>query len=395
MTVCSAEEHNGPFVILDFSSQFSGQDLKFSSTYDDDNSVGSSVASGLRNSLHSSFDFSELAEQLKPEDFKEGDYYGREPEDNSFEYSLEYTPSWRLPPYSSGSDWKLIIKIETDPSTIEYNVHKHMLTGGFKKSQFFVSLLQLASEEKLDDVEGATTTIHRDAVRLVPDMLDYIYSAQNILHITTENAVGLLHLAQFFTIRAMATKVLSFIYEDMSVKNMRTYQTSAFAFDDLQIMAVCSSRCAEQIKDISSDSFLLRDMDASFLLDIISCPRKDRNCCSGHMSKIVSAYCDLHREKVDATVFDELTLAEYLPVISNSVALKLLLLEANLVPESVIRKKLTCLQRRCVAALTHPSNPSSTTHSKREWDGARATLLKLPKKVLIEIISASIQVGNI
>ena len=265
--------------------------------------------------------------------------------------------------------------------------------AGSKKSHFFVSLLQLASEEKADEeIEGATTTIHENAVRLVPDMLDYIYSAQNILHITTENAVGLLHLAQFFTIRAMATKVLSFIYEDMSVENMRTYQTSAFAFDDLQIMTVCSSRCAEQIKDISSDSLLLRDMDASFLLDIIACPRKDRNCCSGHMSKLVSAYCDLHREKVDATVFDEVTLAEYLPVISKDVALKMLLLEANIVPESVIRKKLTCLQRRCVAALTCPSNPSSTTHSQKEWDDARATLCKLPKKVLIEIISASIKI---
>jgi hypothetical protein len=368
MSVCNAEERDGPYVILDFSSQFSGQDLKFSSTYDDDDSVGSSVASGLRNSLHSSFNFSELEEQLEPEDFQDRDYFVREPEDNSYGYSMEYTPSWRLPPYSSDSDWKLIIKIETDPSTTEYNVHKHMLTGGFKKSQFFVSLLQLASEEKLDDVEGATTTIHRDAVRLVPDMLDYIYSAQNILHITTENAVGLLHLAQFFTIRAMATKVLSFIYEDMSVENMRTYQTSAFAFDDLQIMTVCSSRCAEQIKNISSDSFLLRDMDASFLLDVISCPRKDRNGCSGHMSKLVSAYCDLHREKVDATVFDELTLAEYLPVISKDAALKLLLLEADIIPESVIRKKLTCLQRRCVAALTYPSNPSSLEAAKESVD---------------------------
>jgi hypothetical protein len=391
MSVCDAEERNGPYVILDFSSQFSGQDLKFSSTYDDDDSVGSSVASGLRNSLHSSFNFSELEEQLENEDFKDRDYFGRESKEDTFEYSME-TPTWRSPPCTSGSDWKLIIKIETDPSTTEYNVHKHMLTGGFKKSQFFVSLLQLAAEEKAGDIEGATTTIHRDAVRLVPDMLDYIYSAQNLLHITTENAVGLLHLAQFFAIRAMATKVLSFIYEDMSVENMGTYQSSAFAFDDLQIMTLCSSRCAEQIKDISSDSFLLRDMDASFLLDIISCPRKDRNCCSGHMSKLVSAYCDLHRKKVDAAAFDELTLTENLPVISKDAALKLLLLEADIVPNGVIRKKLTCLQQRCVAALTHPSNPSFATHSQKEWDDVRATLLKLPKKVLVEIISPSIHI---
>jgi hypothetical protein len=32
----------------------------------------------------------------------------------------------------------------------------------------------LAAEEKANDIDGATTTIHRDAVRLVPDMLDYI-----------------------------------------------------------------------------------------------------------------------------------------------------------------------------------------------------------------------------
>jgi hypothetical protein len=394
MSVCSAEERKGPYVILDYySSQFSGQDLTFSSTYDDDDSVGSSVATGLRNSLNSSFNFSELEEQWEPEDFKDRDYFGREPEDdNSFGYNNMEPPSWRLPLHLSGSDWKLIIKIETDPSTTEYNVHKHMLTGGFKKSQFFISLLQLASEEKADEeIEGATTTIHEDAVRLVPDMLDYIYSAHNLLNITTENAVGLLHLAQFFTIRAMATKVLSFIYKDISVENMGTYLASAFAFDDLQIMAVCSSRCAEQIKDISSNSFLLRDMDAGFLLDIISCPRKDRNRCSGHMSNLVTAYCDLHREKVDANVFDELTLEEHLPVISKDAAMYLLLLEADIVRESVTRNNLTCLQRRCIAALTHPSNPSSSAHSEKEWNNARAALLKLPKKVLVEIISASIQ----
>lgn len=213
------------------------------------------------------------------------------------------------------------------------------------------------------------------------------------MHITTENAVGLLHLAQFFIIRAMATEVLSFIYEEMSVENMGTYHASAVAFDDFQIMAVCSSRrCAEQIKDISSDSFLLRDMDASFLLDIIACRRTDRNSRSGHRSKLVSACCDLQPEKVDTAVFDELTLAEYLPMISRDAALNLLLIEADVVHESVISNKLTFLQRRCIAASTRPYNPSSMTHSQKDWrDNTRAALFKLPKKVLVEIIAASIQ----
>ena len=381
----------GPYIHLDFSFQLSG-DLKFGSTLvSDDNSVDSSVVSGLRNSLHSSYTYEDLESFLR--DNNELD------DSASFGEDLAVTPSWRLDPRESESDWTIVIESETDGSIAEYNIHKHVVSNGYKKSDFFTALFSLAEqEEKTDEdcVVGCNTTLmHGEAAKLVPDMFDYLYSADDKLKISTETAVGLRHLSEFFAIRALATEVVSFIYEDMSLENVLVYLNSALAFDDLETVNLCAKRCAENIKKIGPFSPFLRDIDPSFFLEIISSPHiLRREQCSSHLSLLVSVYCNLHRDRLSPSVFGELTCPELLPKICEDSALSLMVFEAQIVPESSKEStELSCLQKRCISTLVFAIKKSEDDEaSESTRNGIRAALSDLPKKVLVEQLTLSLNV---
>ena len=145
------------------------------------------------------------------------------------------------------------------------------------------------------------------------------------------------------------------------------------------------------------------------------------------VSRLVATFCTYHIKQVTASVFQELTLPEYMPVVSSSVALSLLILEATLIPESeTSTTRLSCLQNRCLTALATTSwdskaHSSSTLSfndgqrqeaSPRRRDGnhgktvdaddtnssndinndlSKDVLRKLPKIILIELLSRPIK----
>jgi hypothetical protein len=371
------QERNEPYIHIDYSFHLSGE-TKFASAFDDNDSLGSSVQSGLRNSLHSSYDFTNLEQTLCLSDYS--DSFGEH----------EEVTSWRLDPEESKSDWKIVIESVPDGAITEYHVHKCVLVKGIKKSDSFVSLFILSAEEKVEDEGFSVSKVHSGAARLIPDVLDYLYSIHDILKISTETAVGLRHLSQFFGIRSLATEVILFIYEDMDIENMKSYLLAATLFDDLPTQKLCAQRCAEHIKEISSSSDLLVVMDPSFLLDIISYPKTDRKLCSRHLSKLVSVYCHLHRNAIDQNVFEELTAVEYLPLVSEDSALPLLILEARVVADARDEKQcLTYLQKRCIDALL-PLIQSNEGTDKKERKRRGKVMKKLPKKVLLDLLSRSL-----
>jgi hypothetical protein len=378
MPATEKQETGGPYVHLDLSFHLSSE-IKYAFTHKDDDSLGSSVQSGLRNSLHSSYDFQDL-DLLGLEDYSDVDSFGSRDEE---------FPNWRLDPEESESDWTIVIESVPDGAISEYHVHKCVLAEGLKKSDFFVSFFNLSSEQKMDDEGRSVSKVHADAAKLIPDMLDYLYSIHDILKISTETAVAIRHLSQFFGIRALSTVVVSFVYEDMQIDNMKTYLMSATAFDDLQTQKLCAQRCAEHIKEINPYSDLLTEMDPSFLLDILASPNTDRQHCSSHLSKLVSVFCDLHRDIIDGGVFEELTSVEYLPVISKEAAVSLLTLEAELLDDARNESRgLTYLQKRCADALAPLIQPEDV-REKAQRSRAK-TLKKIPKKVLVELLSRSL-----
>jgi hypothetical protein len=176
----------------------------------------------------------------------------------------------------------------------------------------------------------------------------------------------------------------------MDIENMKSYLLAATLFDDLPTQKLCAQRCAEHIKAINPFSDLLAEMDPSFLLDIISCPKTDRKRCSRHLSKLVSVYCNLHKEFIDQNVFEELTAVEYLPLVSEDSALPLLILETRLVADARDEKQcLTNLQRRCIASLL-PLIQSNECTDEKERKRRSKVMKKLPNKVLLDLLSRSL-----
>jgi hypothetical protein len=130
-------------------------------------------------------------------------------------------------------------------------------------------------------------------------------------------------------------------------------------------------------------------MDPSFILDIVSSPKFNRKKHSKHMSHIIAGYFIKHIGTIDGCVFEELTSIEYLPSIDEQAAFPLLMIEARLISESANeRTSLTSLQRRCIKAIL-PSFRGLYDHSISDVckKSRRKAMHKIPKKVLVEILS--------
>ncbi|KAG7359184.1 BTB/POZ domain containing protein [Nitzschia inconspicua] len=373
----------GSFIHIDHSVMLKNG-LKFAFTYsDDDESLGSSVCSGLRNSLHSSFDFKDLDSE---------DFNGSEASfgDLSFGDQEEVT-SWRENPEVSESDWTMTIESVPSGDINKYHVHKTVLQHGYKRGDFFVSLFEFTEKEEKLEKENSTIKVHEDAACLIPEMLDYMYSLDDELTITSDTAAALSHLSQFFGIKQLAKHVLIFMREDICVENMNVYLNTAMAFDDLQTLKLCADRCAEMIEDILPSSPLLPNMDPSFMLDIVSSRSLRRKKNSGHLSKLVAVYCINNRGVLDGNVFEELTGEEYLPKVDEEAALPLLMLESRMVEDSANDlSPLTSLQKRCVRALLPIINGTSANVTTSERRSRQKALDRVPKKVLVDLLSRSL-----
>ena len=385
MTALEQKPKGGPYVHVDLSFHLQQQSItKFDSTFDHEgSSLGSSVKSGLRNSLHSSYDFLDIDVD----------------EDNSSlgsddEFGCDHSVSWRQYPTESGSDWTMAVESVPDGKVTKFHVHKRMLAEGLKKSDFFVSLFNLSEEKKVKNNGYSRTRIHANAASLIPEMLDFIYSGTDELKITTGTAVGLRHLSEFFGIKALARRTVTFIFEDICIDKVQEYLLCATAFDDLQTRKLCAQICAENVHHIDPHSDLLTDMDPSFLLDIISCHHGEREGVSSHMSKLVAVFCEFCGD-IDGSVFEELTAEEYIPSVSEEYALDLMLLEGQLVEEAGDESRgLTHLQKRCVLALSPHLSSQKGSSNGRKHSELKKKMDLLPKKVLIELLYRSLCINS-
>jgi BTB/POZ domain len=375
------KNNKGSFIHIDHS-HILKNGLKFAFTYsDDDESLGSSVCSGLRNSLHSSFDFKDLDN----ESFNDSEVsFGALSVGDQ-----EEVTTWREHPDVSESDWTMTIQSVPSGAVDKYHVHKSVLKHGHKRGDFFVSLF---GYNEMENSGGETPIkVHEDAASLIPEMLDYMYSSDDELTITSDTAAALSHLSQFFGMKHLAKQVLLFMREDVCVANMDVYLNTAMAFDDLQTLKLCADRCAEAIEEIPPSSTLLPDMDPSFLLDIVSSRYLRRKKSSGHMSKLIAVYCINNRDAFDGNVFEELTSAEYLPILDEEAALPLLMLESRLVEDSADESTpLTTLQQRCIKALLPIVNGTSAKVTQAERKSRQRALNRVPKKVLVDLLSRSL-----
>eukprot|EP00537_Pseudo-nitzschia_pungens_P008567 CAMPEP_0172369822 /NCGR_PEP_ID=MMETSP1060-20121228/34792_1 /TAXON_ID=37318 /ORGANISM="Pseudo-nitzschia pungens, Strain cf. cingulata" /LENGTH=421 /DNA_ID=CAMNT_0013094897 /DNA_START=52 /DNA_END=1317 /DNA_ORIENTATION=- len=354
-------------------------DLKFAFTYSDESvSIGSSVCSGLRNSLHSSLSSLSL-------EYTDLDLLSDSDGDNNVISPRVEVPSWRVSPKESQSDWTITIESVPEGTISKYHVHKAVLVNdGHKGSDFFARLIN-----ETDITDTKTIKIHEDAAKLIQNMLDYMYANDDELEISSDSAVGLRHLSQFFGIRGLAKRVNRFIHEDVTLETMDVYLETTSAFDDMQTTTLLADQCASEIENISPLSSLVAEMDPSFILSIVSSRRFNRRKHSSHMSHIMTGYFITQRGAIDGHVFEELTAEEYLPYVDQEAALPLLILEAALVKESADETTpLSSLQLRCIEGILPMfSSSNAASIGDGEKKSRQTAMLKIPRKVLAEILS--------
>ena len=294
----------------------------------------------------------------------------------------EHKLSWRLDPDESLSDWTVIIESEISSESKVYHVHKNILAVGPCKSEYFASLFRTQMKEA--DTSTSRITLEDGAADAVPDMLDFMYT-QELSNVTSESAVSLRYLAQYFGIKLLHRRVMLFVKDDMSIKNVHHYILSARMFHDEKMLAIARSVCIDNIEHLDTASLLLQSVDPDFFYEIISSPEVDTCSVSCHVSTLVAAYCRIHQGQLSREMFDQLTDRRFIPLIDKESAMMLLELEAAAIKAASPKAAnvCTCLQKRCIKVLAQ--------HWKEFAEqGDLPVVRSFPPNVLAELFERSI-----
>jgi hypothetical protein len=142
--------------------------------------------------------------------------------------------TWRLDPSISLSDWIIKVFNKETRQPEPYYVHKNVLAVGPRKSEYFVRYF-LSHENMNGRAQSTDVWLERVAAEVIPNFLDYIYSVDSSLEISTASAVGLRHVAQFFGNRVLHQKVMHFIKADLTMENVGVYYQDSVVVDDAKV----------------------------------------------------------------------------------------------------------------------------------------------------------------
>ena len=294
--------------------------------------------------------------------------------------------TWRLDPSLSMSDWTIVVVSKSSKMVDRYHVHKNMIAVGKRKSEYFVDIFRQKS--KTGNRSSVTELILPDRAALsIPMLLDYIYSDEGALSLSSETAPGLRYLAQFFGIKGLFEVIMKFIQKDLSLKTLAAYYKGSKDLDDNKILGITSRHCARNIHLVELSHALIEVMDPEFFHRVLSNPALEKEK-SLHVSLLVAKYCQLHKDKLNGTMFLNLTSPECIPQVHHTAALSLLSMEADLVVATSLMSYMTMssLQERCIKGL------ASNWRELTELDPARTAQVcrKLPSVVVTELLLKSL-----
>ncbi|GKY99093.1 hypothetical protein MPSEU_000864800 [Mayamaea pseudoterrestris] len=263
---------------------------------------------------------------------------------------------WRLDPEISHSDWTIQITTKDDsgnPKNKEYHVHCCILTVGPRKSVYFESICNQASNFQ----EGMTRTsrieLDEIAAKEIPAMLDYMYDrdARKQLKTTTESATGLHFLSLYFNIASLRFDTMSFIKNDLSRRLCHIYYKHSCILHNKKVLGVVVDYCAKEFLMLKHPPAtpIVGYAEPQFWIHVLRKYERSEQS-SLHASWLLNHICQ--KNDLDLATFRSLTHEKYVPAIDPTVALDLLTMEAGLVNYSSL-PKLTTLQDRCIKSLTH------------------------------------------
>lgn len=290
--------------------------------------------------------------------------------------------AWRMDPADSLSDWTIRVTNKDDNQIHNFHVHKNVLAAGKRKSEYFVNIFQRNSPKTqfITDVGFSTA-----AIKAMPCLLDYMYSTKPP-RISSEWAMGLRFLAQFFGVKLLFKIVMEFIQKDLCMSTILPYCRDSISLKDEKMMGVSARHIGRNILQLPEDHPVLDLIDPSFLMKVVLVTGFESEGRDLHRGKIVTAYIEKRRHTMDEDTFSALTTEDVLPVFYPKTALTLLGLEVDIVKSIKDSDVLTPLQTRCIRDLAlhwtelSEADPEQTTH----------IMSKLPTHVVSELLVKSL-----
>ena len=150
---------------------------------------------------------------------------------------------WRGDPVETSSDWTVVVTSKSGdiagddaiPAATTYHIHKHIVAAGPRPSQYVCQLFQATD---LLETKNATTnlTLEKSSAVAFPLMLDFIYHLSTIdVKATTETAVALKNLANYFVVPSLLENINNFIKKDMNLDNIHIYIREAQLYRNKEI----------------------------------------------------------------------------------------------------------------------------------------------------------------
>jgi hypothetical protein len=270
---------------------------------------------------------------------------------------------WRQSPTTEGmasADWTIEVGCLHSTEYHSYPVHESIIAKGPIYCGYFSRFFQSKDILKASGTSIIPIELERRAAELFPSFLDFLYCSPRF-HITSETAVGLRYLAEFFKVPHMQEATWNFIKKDMSLHNIERYLRDANEFGDTQTANWVSFECAKHMANLDPSAPVLRALTPSNFKQVIHLARLSHKGGSIHWSEVVAVYCSARAKELDANWLKDLTSSQNLPVISRKAALQLLETEfivrsLSSVVDSPSTERLSSLQRRCVKALAVDSD---------------------------------------
>ena len=316
-----------------------------------------------------------IAEDFRQVSINDADYNSDEEPPKA---EKTYRLSWRLEPSKSHSDWT--IEILRGSSSIDvYHVHKHFLAVGPRKSGYFTKLFEDGGRFAENQTNTSRIELDELAANAFPDLLDFVYSLDGPLTVTTENATALHYLGQYFGMRSLRWEAKQFWKKDLTIDTCAIYYKHATLFQDEKVLKAAKEVATENVMKLSPSSPLVKMEYPGFWIGLME-SLTITNYVSFHLSTLIAELC--RNIDIEAKTFAQLTTAKNLPIIHFQAALTLLEIERTVSRPDA--SSLTSLQKRCIDAIAKNWHNLDTPR-----EAIAAVLKKQSPHLLTELLLSS------
>uniref|UniRef100_A0A7S4AQB6 BTB domain-containing protein n=1 Tax=Pseudo-nitzschia australis TaxID=44445 RepID=A0A7S4AQB6_9STRA len=252
---------------------------------------------------------------------------------------------WRSDPAESLSDWKLNVFNRSTKTFEIYHVHRVVLAVGPRGCEYFRDVFRQAEIGTTATATAAPSAISRttrvpliaESCKLVGCFLDYVYGNDRFETITSENALGMCYLADYFRNHSLWDLATDFIEDDLEGgagrEHLCQYYTDSVYYDQHEfldhILAVCSVNLMPMLEEGVSCTKLLEELTPHHFLQVLGKMEQKQqggnasfSLSSLSFSRVVTEYCRVHRNELSMESFDHIT--SRLVILDLSSALTLL-----------------------------------------------------------------------